>query len=503
MRHVSAGLVVLVAGAIFGLSCTGAPLEGPSFAKVDGGFGPTAPLGQVVDKATTAVMVDPVIVTDLQSDSAAAVLGYALAAATQGIGLDPRWELDLTGRSPAADRAAFGLTELGIFFEREGENGNVLVGGGDLLQLLRRAFQSAETQPEVPVALGALVEIGGSPAGMLVATDRQDAREWIAELSNLGGLGTVWRPSGEIWLSSVEDVLQVASFPVTCSDRVPGSGGRGCRRPEPAEMALGVDSWLIATTGPLTPNLGPPLSTQDGGVSWNNNEAQQYGPEGVRLSESIDLIASPNSQPRTDRLPFRSGMIISRSTFGYGTYTAEFVLPRGAGLWPAIWLLDSEACDGPGRCPGYQSAQYHEIDLLEVRGQAPQELVTSVHWWDGSIQTASSAVTVSDLGSGSHTLSLERRPGFLRWSLDGQEVMRVTGVIEGSEALRQGPHRANPVRIVVNLAVGGTFAGDRLVGREGRWWGDARVPQGFPNLDWDEAIFQLRNFAFEPLEDGS
>jgi beta-glucanase (GH16 family) len=84
----------------------------------------------------------------------------------------------------------------------------------------------------------------------------------------------------------------------------------------------------------------------------------------------------------------------------------------------------------------------------------------------------------------------------LVWSVDGAEISRLTGVAAAGE----GPHRAAPMRIVVNLAVGGTFAGHRILGPTSSWWGDAMVPASFPRLDWTSASFEVSDVRFTPLD---
>lgn len=62
--------------------------------------------------------------------------------------------------------------------------------------------------------------------------------------------------------------------------------------------------------------------------------------------------------------PYSSGMIHSKQSFSYGRYEVRCKLPKGRGLWPAIWLF------------GKNSA---ELDILEAGMQRPRIIHTSIH----------------------------------------------------------------------------------------------------------------------------
>ena len=78
--------------------------------------------------------------------------------------------------------------------------------------------------------------------------------------------------------------------------------------------------------------------------------------------------------------------------------------------------------------------------------------------------------------------------------LDGEEVFVIAGPVDALA----GPHRTAPMQLIVNLAVGGVFAGDRQIGRFGQWWGDARVPSSFPDVGWSEAALELQAVRISP-----
>lgn len=470
----------------------------------------------IVDESGGAAAWEQSLVGDLDDAAAAAALGYLAAMGTVTV---EGWLVDLTGSPLAADRLAFGLLQAGVAFERLGSDGNTLAGDDDFAEVLAllsdsisRADIGGVDVDAARVALGAAVEVGATTGGRL-ANPTAAGELALVTLADIVGLHVEIDVDDEdpgrrsVWLADEAGLLAVAELPVTCAQNLPVVGGSGCLRSssEPVQLlGLGTEvgeNWLAATTGALGPNPALEPTSVDGGVSWTNNEAQVYRPDNVSSGpDGVVLRAAPVEVASVLELPYTSGMLVSQDSFGYGTYSFEIVLPSDLGLWPAVWLLDAEACESPGRCAGYETQSYHEIDLLETSGRDPGVVYTSVHWWDEVIRSGS-AMTAADLAGERHVVSLQRRPGLLIWELDGVEVGRVAGTMESDSGgnVIAGPHRDAPMRLIVNLAVGGSFAGDRLVGRHGQWWGDAMVPDSFPDVGWTAAEFVIHEATFTPL----
>jgi beta-glucanase (GH16 family) len=121
----------------------------------------------------------------------------------------------------------------------------------------------------------------------------------------------------------------------------------------------------------------------------------------------------------------------ARFAFTYGRVEVRFRIPRGAGTWPAIWMLP------------VTNEELPEIDLLEVRGQAPDLPAMTLHPTKGARQRRE--VRTADLSTGWHTVTLDWAPGRLVWTIDGVERFRVLGDAVPSE----------PMHLVANLAIGG------------------------------------------------
>ena len=429
-----------------------------------------------LDEFAEAVDVQPNLIEDFRVGASAAAAGFvdALAVPTD----DDGWLLEGPWSDRAADRVALGLLELGVEFERIGPGWN--------------HFQGSASLAELRVA----IEADGANASML----DPDAR--FAARIEAGGLDELENPGA---LTGAE-LIQLAQLPVLCPDRLPLVGGNGCAvaRTRPGgDGSPAVRSWRVATTGDPTPGSVQVPDAVDGGVSWNNREAQAYRPSQVTFldASAFELRAEALPAPDVSLLPYASGMVFAETDFSWGELEATVQLPPEPGLWPAIWLLGTEACASPGRCPGFESVAYHEIDLIETRSHRPEELHTSVHWYeddraDGANPFRSAtAVVASAADQEPLTVTLVRRPGLLQWLINGEEVFTVAGPAHAD----RGPHRLSTFLVIANLAVGGSFAGDQLVGRTGGWWGDARVPAGFPTTGWTSATMTVDRLITRPL----
>lgn len=190
----------------------------------------------------------------------------------------------------------------------------------------------------------------------------------------------------------------------------------------------------------------------DGGCTIaSNDELQWYLPSQVALQDGqLQLTAEQAETTGADgeTFPYRSGMVTTgppqhdgeaKFEFTYGTVEARVRAPAGVGLWAALWMLPSSEESRP------------EIDILEVLGNDPDELIMHLHPEDRDAESPSSRWTAPP-GQGFddwRNIRLDWRPGELVYVVDGQEVWRVTGDQVPSE----------PMYLVANLAVGGVYPG--------------------------------------------
>eukprot|EP01118_Nematostelium_gracile_P003506 TRINITY_DN1407_c0_g1_i1.p1 TRINITY_DN1407_c0_g1~~TRINITY_DN1407_c0_g1_i1.p1 ORF type:complete len:691 (+),score=218.57 TRINITY_DN1407_c0_g1_i1:2113-4185(+) len=165
---------------------------------------------------------------------------------------------------------------------------------------------------------------------------------------------------------------------------------------------------------------------------------------------------------------YTSGRVHSKFSSGaswqYGRFETRARLPRGAFLWPAIWMLPSDQAYGGWAASG-------EIDIMEARGQEVNIVEGTLHFggsWPNNVYEGSGKVTIPGIGDFSadwHNFQVIWRPSSVEWSVDGR-VFR-TATLDRSFWSGRGsnPYRANRqpfdrrFHFILNLAVGGGFFG--------------------------------------------
>lgn len=211
---------------------------------------------------------------------------------------------------------------------------------------------------------------------------------------------------------------------------------------------------------------------------WGNEELQYYtdAPDNVVVRDScLHIRALPQACEgcayTSARLKTRSrdGRVLFSTLYGRVEFRAR--VPWGKGLWPALWMLPVDDRYGGWAASG-------EIDLIEIVGERPGEVLNSIHFGSSfprrSLITATHALPGGSLVSDWHTYAVEWDPGRLRFLVDGIETCTydhwwscslhdASG--QGLEA--RGPQDLNPwpapfdqpFYLLMNVAVGGNFPG--------------------------------------------
>jgi len=150
--------------------------------------------------------------------------------------------------------------------------------------------------------------------------------------------------------------------------------------------------------------------------------------------------ASPAVSAAIWNYRYTSGLLTTKDSFSqtYGYFEIRARLPKGAGLWPAFWLLPAS-----GEWPP-------EIDVLEVLGQDPTTVHQTLHWGSSDRHLMEHAQTViADTSQDFHTYGVEWTEKTIRWFIDERETARAPTPAD----LHQ------PMYLLVNLAVGGHWPG--------------------------------------------
>ena len=210
---------------------------------------------------------------------------------------------------------------------------------------------------------------------------------------------------------------------------------------------------------------------------WGNEELQYYtdAPSNVTVKDSLLTLRA--TRESLHGCGYSSARLKTRQRDGTPLFTALYgrveiraKVPWGKGLWPALWMLPQNDRYGGWAASG-------EIDLMEIVGEKPHQVLSSLHY--GSTYPKRTLHThVHSLPDGSsvsdwHVYAVEWERGEIRFYVD--DVHTATENFwwscsrlrdgQGLEARR--PDDLNPwpapfdqaFYLVMNVAVGGNFPG--------------------------------------------
>jgi beta-glucanase (GH16 family) len=182
---------------------------------------------------------------------------------------------------------------------------------------------------------------------------------------------------------------------------------------------------------------------------WGNNEAQVYTRTNHRLEDGKLIITAlrEDSGYTSARITTRDKM-----EFQYGRVEVSAKLPRGKGMWPAIWLLGSNIGEVGWPLCG-------EIDIMEYVGKMPGEVHTSLHTQDSHGNTINTRTTkIQGIEDGFHLYAIEWDPDRIEFFVDGRSAYKFAPE-ERTEDIWPFDQ---PFYLIINLAVGGNFGGPEI-----------------------------------------
>jgi len=195
-----------------------------------------------------------------------------------------------------------------------------------------------------------------------------------------------------------------------------------------------------------------------GGHGFGNNEQQFYTDRGDNsLVEDGALVIKAQAEKFQNR-SYTSAKLQSRAAWTYGRFEFRVKMPRGKGIWPAIWMMPSDLKKYGGW------PQCGEIDILEQLGHEPNRVYGTLHFGNphpASGKGASAALKQGSLVDDWHEFALEWYPGELRWFVDGElyQVQNDWFTSGGGGAAWPAPYDRD-FYLQLNVAVGGGWPGN-------------------------------------------
>ncbi len=191
-------------------------------------------------------------------------------------------------------------------------------------------------------------------------------------------------------------------------------------------------------------------------VDWGNNELQYYQAENITVQDGFMTITA-KLQSKGGKA-YTSGRIrsLDKGDWKYGKLEFRAKMPKGKGLWAAIWMLPTDLDYG-----GWASSG--EIDIVEYLGHQTTTVYGTLHFggsWPNNKQKGTSYVTPgATFNSEFHDFSMIWEEGQIQWFVDGNLYQTLgSGDWYSSAASFPAPFDKR-FHLLINLAVGGNWPG--------------------------------------------
>lgn len=194
---------------------------------------------------------------------------------------------------------------------------------------------------------------------------------------------------------------------------------------------------------------------ETGGHGWGNNELQNYrnDPSNIRVENGRMIITARKEQFGGSEYTSARLTTQGKKEFQFGRIDIRAKLPKGQGIWPALWMLGSNISTVSWPACG-------ETDIMELVGHEPHKVHGTTHWGvQGSgvstYRTGTYTLQQGDFSDAYHVFSIIWVQDNIRFYVDDQ-LYHTVSISHVSPATYR--HNA-PFFFIANVAVGGNWPG--------------------------------------------
>jgi beta-glucanase (GH16 family) len=186
---------------------------------------------------------------------------------------------------------------------------------------------------------------------------------------------------------------------------------------------------------------------------WGNNELEYYTDRAENLFFQDGKLVIEARKENYGGKNYTSSKILTsgKKSFKFGRIDIRAKLPKGKGIWPALWLLPQNNVYGGWPRSG-------EIDLMEMIGHEANRVYATLHFGPGpgSTQIGRNYTLPSGIFNDEfHVFSLEWKLDQIKWLVDGQVYSTVNKADLGANTY---PFNES-FYLIFNMAVGGNWPG--------------------------------------------
>ena len=230
-----------------------------------------------------------------------------------------------------------------------------------------------------------------------------------------------------------------------------------CSKEKTTDPKIPPNDYQLVWSDEFSANGLPDLSKWSydiGGSGWGNNEAQYYTGSRLKNAEVKDGYLYINAiKEDFEGKKYTSARLVTKAKgdWLYGRFEVRAKLPKGKGMWPAIWMLPTDYAHGGGFASG-------EIDIMENLGYIPYFIAATVQTQSYNFIQSSykqNIIAIPDCYTGFHTYALEWDSTELRIYADSNLYQTFKNEGTGVEVWPFDKR----FHLLLNVAVGGTFGG--------------------------------------------
>ncbi|MBO4332590.1 MAG: glycoside hydrolase family 16 protein [Paludibacteraceae bacterium] len=204
------------------------------------------------------------------------------------------------------------------------------------------------------------------------------------------------------------------------------------------------------------------FDTQGNNWDWGNDEAQNYTPKENKNAwvEDGNLVIEARKEPyrwygdgQTKEYTSARLRTLGKGDWLYGKVEVRALLPKGRGMWPAIWMLASEEKYG-----GWPNSG--ELDIMENVGFDPNKIHCNIHteaYNHKNNTNKGNTVSTSNPNENWHVYSMEWDAEKVIFFLDGNQVFRFDNE---HKSYKEWPYDQK-FHLLLNVAVGGGWGGEQ------------------------------------------
>jgi len=196
-------------------------------------------------------------------------------------------------------------------------------------------------------------------------------------------------------------------------------------------------------------------SYDTGGNGFGNEEKQYYTRDrlkNARVEDGKLIIEAHKESFEANEYTSAKLQTLNSASWQYGRFEIRAKLPKGRGIWPAIWMLPSQSVYGSWPASG-------EIDIMEQVGFEPDKVHFTIHTeaYNHKIGTQIGANAVFNKPYDNfHTYALEWTEDSLRFYVN--DVLYFSFLREPDGDYTVWPYK-HPFYLILNVAVGGSWGG--------------------------------------------